>query len=321
MQIPNASDPMISGATLKIPPAWDPSWETRCSFRQWYRDVSLWSAATDVPVQAQAAAICMRLGGAAKELTKEVEMNILQNGMMVDLGDGQGQRHLNGVAVVLRGLSRRFAPAEGEQSVRALANIMAFQVLPNESVDEVLTRFEVVVSRASDEANFDAQPQAKAWMLLSGLKLPPEEWMHPLHPLNGRLPTTEAEFGQLVQFIRRRGRVHQHGSIALASQQARQNTRASTYMTGVYEEPAHSYMGNYEAQQWSNEAVLSSERPWSNEARGTYETTWYEEDAEVSSSATDDQTEMQDLVSYLAGVPAEMQGDEAAMVLTACGQA
>eukprot|EP00971_Amphidinium_carterae_P352996 6492791-Amphidinium_carterae.2 len=301
MQIPGASEPMMPGATLKIPPAWDPAWEARYSFRQWHRDIMLWAAATDVPLNAQAAAICMRLGGAAKELTKEVDMNVIQNGTVVDIGDGAGPRHLNGVAVIMRGLSRRFAPVDGEQSVRALANVMSFEVRPNESIDEVLSRFEVLMSRASDEANFDVQPQAKAWMLLSGLQLPPEEWMHLLHPLNGKLPTTEAEFGQLLQFVRRRGRVHQHGSIALASSRAKANTRTHTYVTGIADEwssASSGYLG-----------VVASHRNGTGDAAWPAETVWYEDEGEESSSATDENMAEQDLGTYLAGTPEEMHGD------------
>eukprot|EP00971_Amphidinium_carterae_P292035 5797397-Amphidinium_carterae.1 len=315
MQIPSATDPLMSGASLKIPPAWDPSWETRYSFRQWHRDILLWAAATDVPTQAQAAAICMRLGGAAKELTKELDMNIIQNGMVVDLGDGNGPVQLNGVAVVLRGLSKRFAPADGEQSVRALANVMSFQVLPNESIDEVLSRFEVVLSRASDEANFDAQPQAKAWMLLTGLRLPPEEWMHLLHPLNGRLPNTEAEFGQLMQFVRRRGRVHQHGSIALAAQQARGGARTHTYVTNAGDEAVmatgHGYLGLSSNWGGSASASIGADPVWSTDpwAPTQTEQVWYEDDGEGSSSATDEESEMLDLKAYLAGVPEQLHGD------------
>eukprot|EP00971_Amphidinium_carterae_P009267 182995-Amphidinium_carterae.1 len=316
MQSPNASVPLMSSATLKVPPAWDPAWESSYSFRQWMRDILLWATATDVPVQSQAAAVCMRLGGAAKELTKEVDISTLQNGATVDMQDGNPPRHLNGLAVLLRGLSKRFAPENGEQSVKALANVMAFSVASHESVDEVLSRFEVLMSRAADEANFVAQPQAKAWMLMSGLRLPPEEWMHLLHPLNGKLPTTDNEYTQLVQFIRRRGRVHQHGSIALAAQKAKAGGRAATYMTWSPEEQGvSSYLGTGSAEgnsslSWlgggSKDDPLWTRDPWTSTNADA--SMWYEDD-DVSSSATEEDMEQQNLSAYLTGVPENMHGD------------
>eukprot|EP00971_Amphidinium_carterae_P039641 778948-Amphidinium_carterae.1 len=316
MQSPNASEPLISSATLKVPPTWNPSWESRYSFRQWMRDVMLWATATDVPVQSQAAAVCMRLGGAAKELTKEIDISTLQNGANIDMQDGNPPQHMNGLAVLLRGLAKRFAPENGEQSVKALANVMAFSVLPNESIDEVLSRFEVLLSRAADESNFVAQPQSKAWMLMSGLRLPPEEWMHLLHPMNGKLPNTDNEYAQLVQFIRRRGRVHQHGSIALAAQQAKTGGRAAaTYMTWSPEEhTTSSYLGasstGGSSLAWFGggmEDPVWSHDPWAQSSAAA--SVWYEEDDGASSSATDDDVERQDLSAYLAGVPENMHGD------------
>ena len=109
-------------ASTKVPPAWSPDWSSRYPFRRWLRDVTLWSIATEVPEAAQGAAVVLRLGGAAREFADELDAQTLQNGRLMDLGDGLGPRQVAGLAVLLRGLARNYALEAGEDAIKAMAS-------------------------------------------------------------------------------------------------------------------------------------------------------------------------------------------------------
>ena len=66
----------------------------------------MWSLATDVPVNQQGPAIVLRLGGLARQIAREVDPNVIANGQVIDLGDGNGPQPQTGVTVLLRGLGR-----------------------------------------------------------------------------------------------------------------------------------------------------------------------------------------------------------------------
>ena len=82
-----ANGQMMMGP-LKIPPAWSPQEATTYPFRSWVRDISLWSIATDMPVEQQGAAVILRLGGAARGMCAEIEPHVVRDGTYVDDGNG-----------------------------------------------------------------------------------------------------------------------------------------------------------------------------------------------------------------------------------------
>ena len=53
----------------RIPPYWSPETEHQYSFRAYLTDISLWVMLTDLHPHQQAAAIVMRLGGEAKDMS------------------------------------------------------------------------------------------------------------------------------------------------------------------------------------------------------------------------------------------------------------
>lgn len=77
-------------------------WESRCLFRRSLRDVTFWSMACELPTQSPEAAVLLRLGGAVRELIRELEAKVLQRGQLVDLADGAGAQLISGLAVILR---------------------------------------------------------------------------------------------------------------------------------------------------------------------------------------------------------------------------
>ena len=122
----------VGAATLKTPPSYN------YSLRSWLSDIAVWSAATDVEVERQAAAAVLQIHGMARELVREISANKLQDGIW------EGNQHVPGLMLVCRTLARRFAPLESELQTRTMSEMMNFQRMPNESIDSSLTRFEVL---------------------------------------------------------------------------------------------------------------------------------------------------------------------------------
>ena len=98
----------------------------------------MWVLLTDLQPQQQAAAIVMRLQGGAREFARmitpqELMNGGLHNGVMVDP-----------VTYVIAGLHARFSPLEEESRLSAMTEMMAFTRKPGESINAVLSRYEVV---------------------------------------------------------------------------------------------------------------------------------------------------------------------------------
>ena len=112
----NMNGLMPGGGNLRVPPAWSPELEAsgQYTFLQWSQDVALWAMATDVDPDRQGAAVVLQLGGTARALAREMDPQVLQNGQMLDLNDGNGPQRIYGVAMLLRGLARKFAPFQVE---------------------------------------------------------------------------------------------------------------------------------------------------------------------------------------------------------------
>ena len=70
--------------TYRIPPAWAPEKEQHYSFRAWAHDIQLWLMLPDLQLAQQAAAIVMRLGGAARELVHSITPAEIMNGGLIN---------------------------------------------------------------------------------------------------------------------------------------------------------------------------------------------------------------------------------------------
>ena len=148
-------------ATTRIPPAWDPRNEATYSFRRWSHDVLLWCLTSDLQPYQQCAAIMQRLGGVAKESasSKFTPQEIIHGGMV----NGIPQ---DAVTYLFHGLKERFGALEEETRLNALVGFMQFQRKPNEHINELLTRFEIAMGRAENEAGFVMNIEGLSWMLL-----------------------------------------------------------------------------------------------------------------------------------------------------------
>jgi len=74
-----------TSSNYRVPPRWSPDQErSGYTFRNYVTDLSLWVMLTDLAPHQQAAAIVMRLGGAARDLARTISPQELMHGGVVD---------------------------------------------------------------------------------------------------------------------------------------------------------------------------------------------------------------------------------------------
>eukprot|EP00959_Pyramimonas_sp_CCMP1952_P112096 2344142-Pyramimonas_sp.AAC.1 len=84
--------PLIMQSNTKTPPSWDPARESSYPLRDWITDIRMWEAMTDIPARSIAPAVVLQLSGLAREISREVPPDQLQDGVYMDLRDGAGHR-------------------------------------------------------------------------------------------------------------------------------------------------------------------------------------------------------------------------------------
>ena len=67
----------LQAATGRIPPGWAPEKERVYSYRNWLVDIRLWQAGTDIPAERQGPLVAMRLQGAARDMIRELDPNLM----------------------------------------------------------------------------------------------------------------------------------------------------------------------------------------------------------------------------------------------------
>eukprot|EP00435_Cladocopium_sp_Y103_P070385 s66_g35.t1 len=202
----------VGAATLKTPPSWSHEQSNNYSLRAWLSDIAVWSAATDVEVERQAAAAVLQIHGMARDLVREIPAQQLRDGVW------EGNMHIPGLMLVCRTLAQRFAPLESELQTRTMSELMNFQRLPGESIDSSLTRFEVLRHRVGQRGGLVMNATSQAYLLLNGLRLHPQQWDRALLPIDGQLPMNEMELNQLMDRLRRVGRL-QEGHFGVSNRQ------------------------------------------------------------------------------------------------------
>ena len=172
----------------------------------------MWSASTDLEQAQQGPAVILRLSGGAREMRRTLDCTIAAYGATVDLQDGNGPVQITGLATVLRGLSREYAPLDYEASITAMSDLLSFRKTAQESVDISLSRFSSIRQRANMEGQ-GLPPAYTAYILMKGLHIQPLMWVNFLAPIQGSMPITDVEVSQLIQHIRRQGHLLERGSV------------------------------------------------------------------------------------------------------------
>jgi hypothetical protein len=205
-------------ATTKVPPAWHPGMENQgYPFRDWMQDVMMWAIATDLRDEQMGGAVALQLSGAARILIRALDASTIAMGDMMDLNDGMGSRPVNGLTVVLKTLQRRYGNLTEEDTMRCISEMLSFRRLKEETIDEMLSRFEVLRHKSIHGGGMNIGPSGFAWLLLKGMQMPPERWVQLLHLYGGNLPADEGQFLALMEQIRRQGHLYQNEGLAKMS--------------------------------------------------------------------------------------------------------
>ena len=192
---------MQGGQGIRLPPRWDPSMEQNLPFRTWMQDLMLWTICTDMEPHQQCAAIISQLGGAARELARSLTPQEVYNG-----GTINGVQ-LDPVSFLLHGLQLRFAPLDEETRLRAAQDMLAFARRPGETIDALISRFELTRARARNEGGGTLGVETAALILLRACGVNTQQFQVLTQPFGLRLPTTEAELTQMCHHLRRMGHI------------------------------------------------------------------------------------------------------------------
>ena len=254
----DAGPPFIGTATLKCPPSWCIEKSHIYTLRSWVSDLVLWSTATEVPVERQAAIAALQITGSARELIREIPPEQLRDGFF----DPQTQQQLTGLMVLVQHLARRYAPMEQEVSTKAISELLNFVRLPHESVDELLVRFDILRNRAQIRGGLGINIQGLSWMLLRSLQVGPEEWDKFLHFNGGQLPNDQQTMNQLIERLRRYGHL-QEGAMRHGTRQGGTGDPGNYYFPTFGDNANHAHNNVPGAYPASAAATSSSQHGWS----------------------------------------------------------
>ena len=191
-------------ASAKVPPSWSPERDKIYPLRTWIQDVRLWAVGTDVEENKQGPVVAMRIGGTGKELVRELDVNILSNGMM--LQDPLGNLvQTSGLECLIRAVQRRFGPLEQELEIHVISELLQFRRKAGEDTDSVISRFSLTKERALQGAGFDMSWVGFAFLLLTVLGINKSQWPLLLAPTQGALPRNQQEYDDFVRYVRRQG--------------------------------------------------------------------------------------------------------------------
>ena len=228
--------------SLRLPPRWEPGMETTLPFRIWLQDLMLWTIGTDLQPHQQCAAIIQQLGGAARELARSLTPMEVYNGGVVN------GVQLDPVSYLLHGLSSRFAPLDEESRLRAVQDLLSFTRRNGETVDTLISRFELVRARARTEGGGMVSIETAALILLRACGVSSEQFQTLTQPFGLRLPNTDLEFSQMEHHLRRMGHIVERFPNNIASGLRQQHQQSQTFL-------AEADTGSSSDQAWGQEAA------------------------------------------------------------------
>ena len=115
------------------------------------------------------------------------------------------------LALLLDSLQKKFGALDDETAIECIAAIMTFRHEPPETIDAMMTRFDLAYYRASQLGAFDISNQGKAWLLLTAMRLPTNTWVTLLQISNGKLPSTDPEYQSFRNYLRRQTHLMENG--------------------------------------------------------------------------------------------------------------
>ena len=185
----------------RLPPRWDPSMEGALPFRTWMQDVMLWTICTDMQPPQQCAAIISQLGGQARELARTLSPAEVFGGGIIN------GVQLDPVSFLMHGLSTRFGPLDEENRLQAAQALLTFARRQGETIDTLISRFEITRARAAAEGGGALSLETSALTLLRACGVSSEQFQALTQPFGLRLPNTEAKFNAMCHHLRRMGHI------------------------------------------------------------------------------------------------------------------
>ena len=182
-------------ANAKVPPSWGVEKERQYPLRMFVQDVELWGLATDLPEARQGPALALRLTGHAREMIREMPPQLLAFGQEIADAAGNIIGRRTGVECFLRALNTRYGALDQEIQIFNVSELMTFARRSGESTDQMITRFDIIMHRATQLGGVPAfDPVVRSWILLTHLKVPRNTWPMLLAPTLGMLPVNEVQY-------------------------------------------------------------------------------------------------------------------------------
>ena len=210
--VPQSFGARGGGRQARDPPGRSPERESSYPFRYWTQDLLARSIlATDMEPAQQTSAIILQLGGAAREMVRNMSYQDITQGGLV------GGAQADPVTFLLAQLAHHFAPLGEESRLQAMTELMSFHRTSGEAIDAMLSRFMTLRYRASSNGVGMAMSyEGYSWLLLRACRPNSQQLLNLLQPFQGQFIATEAHFNNLQMALRRTGHIleNAHGNIA-----------------------------------------------------------------------------------------------------------
>ena len=149
------------------------------SFREWCRDILIWSLHTDPTVEAsrRAGAIVSQLRGSARTWSQTVPPAVLLNG-----GQSNGMQ-TDPVTYLTHALAEQFATLGEDSRTGTMADLLNFQRQNSEPIHELLSRFDLIRMRADEYGQLALSVQGLSFVLLRAVGVNDSQLLQPPMPL------------------------------------------------------------------------------------------------------------------------------------------
>ena len=118
-------------------------------------------------------------------MTRDLPIDVILNGAPLN------GVPVDGVTFVLNLLAERYGQLGEELRLKAVKEFMDFDRRNHESIDELLTRFEVTRERATEVGAFRMSYEGISYILLRAIRVNDPQFIMLTQPTNGRLPNDE----------------------------------------------------------------------------------------------------------------------------------
>ena len=126
-------------------------------------------------------------GWEAQRLAMSIPPQALVNG-----GQINGQP-ADALTFLMHALSERYAPLGEETRLKSMIEIFQFSRLPGDSIDDLLTRFDIACQTAAEEGGIGLNKTGLSWFLLKACRPNDDQLIRLLSPYNERYTSADVE--------------------------------------------------------------------------------------------------------------------------------